>query len=109
LFNIEDYYHYQSSTIAEEAFMSVTERFFFVAVKIARSKVLAVWKAFESVKAVAKLSPYFNFMPWTRLFFARCVRLKGSSKYLKQVTVQLFKLVGSSSSITVDIRNMNFI
>jgi hypothetical protein len=88
LFNIEDVYQHQSSTTAEEKFMSMTERSFFVSVKKARSKVLAVWKAFVTVKAVAKLSPSSNFMPWTRLFFARCVKLKGSEEYLKQVTVQ---------------------
>ena len=41
-----------------------------------RSKVLAVWKAFESVEAVALLRPSSNFMPWTRLFFAKfCVKV----------------------------------
>jgi hypothetical protein len=95
LFNIEDFYRYQSETFPDERFLSNKERALFVATSIARSKVLAVWKAFESVKAVAKLSPSSNFMPWTRLFFASLVKQKWNFDYMKQVTVQLFELVGS--------------
>jgi hypothetical protein len=86
-FNLEGVYlnqHLYKATPGESS-LSVNERALFVAVKMARSKVLAVWKAFESVKAVAKISPSSNFMPWTRLFFAKCVKLKGRREYLKRV------------------------
>jgi hypothetical protein len=47
------------------------ERGLIVTLQKIRSKVLAVWKAFESVETVALLRPSSNFMPWTRLFFAK--------------------------------------
>ena len=102
-FNVEDFYidddDLQSETTPSERSQlkkCFTQKALFLDVLKIRSKVLAVWKAFQSVKAVAKLSPFDNFMPWTRLFFARCVTLKGSTEYLKQV-----KVISSSNYIKV--------
>jgi hypothetical protein len=94
VFNLEDFYidndRQSEPTPSERSQLKkcFTQKALFVDVLKIRSKALAVWKAFQSVKAVAKLGPSDNFMPWTRLFFARCVTLKGSSEYLKQVKVQ---------------------
>ena len=58
----------------------------FTTIQKLRLKVLAVWNAIEALEAVSKLSPTSNFMPWSRLLFAKFVTLKGNVEDLYKVS-----------------------